>query len=86
MQDIHQWYVYKRLEHIPGSVPEPPVNHFPTFTLPLRMFWRSFLDAVAKELSYEQQLQYLERCLEMSDLEQPEEHLNSWQKLWTMIN
>jgi hypothetical protein len=63
-----QWQLYKQLELIPDSVPEQPTKR-PILTFPLQLAWKLLVDALAKELVYEQQVEYLERCLTQSQTE-----------------
>jgi hypothetical protein len=79
----NQWQLYKKLELIPDSASQP-MNKQGIITFPLQLAWKVLIDALAKELVYEQQIEYLERCLAQS---QSEFYLtnNTWQKLWSLM-
>lgn len=80
---MNQWQLYKKLELIPDSVPKQPTKKL-ILTLPLQVAWKVFIDALANELVYEQQVEYLERCLAQS---QSELYLTrkTWRKLWSLM-
>ncbi|MCU0536720.1 MAG: hypothetical protein MUD14_22765 [Hydrococcus sp. Prado102] len=80
---MNQWQLYKQLELIPDSIPKQPTKQ-PVLTLPLQLAWKVFIDALANELVYEQQVEYLERCLAQS---QSESYLTrkTWRKLWSLM-
>lgn len=81
---MNQWQIYKKLELIPDSIPEPSTKQG-ILTFPLQLAWKLLIDALAKELVYEQQVEYLERCLAQS---QSEQYLtqNTWHKLWSLMD
>ncbi len=82
----NQWQFYKDLELIPDSVLEPQASKL-AIALPLRQLWRLLIDALARELVYEQQIEYLERCWTVGDSEPfTDVSSNTWQKLWTLMN
>lgn len=80
---MNQWQLYKKLELIPDSIPKSP-NKQPVLALPLQLAWKVFIDALAKELVYEQKIEYLERCLAQS---QNDLYLTkkTWRKLWNLM-
>ena len=81
-----QWQIYKELELIPTSVPEPQANK-QTFALLVGGVWRMLIDTLARELVFEQQVEYLERCLAVNCSEPgTATRSNTWQKVWTLIN
>lgn len=60
-----QWEVYAELEEIPNTVTAPQFRQSRSAKA-LTTAWRSLLDSFCQELSYEQQMEYLERCIELN--------------------
>ena len=81
-----QWQIYKELELIPSSAIEPQANQI-TFAFGVDQVWRLLIVALTRELVYEQQIEYLERCWTL-DYFEPDTATNSntWHKLWTLMN
>lgn len=80
-----QWQTYKELELLPDSVSQQETNK--SIMLPLRAAWRLLIHALANELVFEQQIEYLERCWTLGESE-PYTAVKSktWHKLWTLMN
>ena len=60
-----QWKIYAELEEIPSAV-APPQADASTLTSALAIAWRSLLNTFCQELLYEQQVDYLERCMALN--------------------
>jgi hypothetical protein len=96
MSTQSQWKVYAELEQIPGLIAESQMTESKLIQ-PLqavgqtlsRGFSASLLNLFCRELYYEQQIEYLERCLECSQFQsQQGEKANSWrgfQKLFLAV-
>lgn len=80
-----QWQIYKELERIPDSISAPKTNKLASIP-PLRAAWRLLIDALAQELIYEQQVEYLERCWTIGQSELDNDTNNTWHKLWTLMS
>lgn len=77
------WQIYKTLELIPDVVENPQANRL-KFAFGLGQAWRLLLVALTQELVYnDQQIEYLERCWAVNELEAS---ANTLQKLWTLMN
>ncbi len=63
-----QWEVYAELEEIPNTVTAPQVRQSRNAKA-LTNVWRSLLDTFCQELLYEQQVEYLERCIALNQLQ-----------------
>lgn len=79
----NQWQLYKQLELIPDSVSQSPTKQT-VVVFPLKIVWRVLINALANELVYEQQVEYLERCLAQSQTELHPTN-NTWHSLWNLI-
>jgi hypothetical protein len=78
---MNQWQLYKELELIPDSIAERSTKGL--VLIPLQLAWKVFIDALANELVYEQQIEYLERCLaHQSDRDLTKK---TWRKLWSLM-
>lgn len=81
-----QWQNYKELELIPSSAIESQVNQI-TFAFGVAQVWRLLVVALTRELVYEQQVEYLERCWALDYFEtDTAANPNTWQKLWILMN
>lgn len=80
---IH-WQIYKKLEFLPDSLPEPSVEEG-IYLYPLRQAWRILLDVLVNELIYEQQIEFLERCLKQDILDIYTEK-KSWKKFLKLLD
>jgi hypothetical protein len=79
----NQWQLYKKLELIPDSVPQPLTKRT-VLTFPLKLVWKVLINALANELVHEQQVEYLERCWLQSQIELDLTN-NTWHKLWSLM-
>lgn len=81
-----QWQTYKKLELIPNSAPEPQANKL-TFAFGVDQVWRLLIVALTRELVYEQQVEYLERCWPL-DYFEPDTATksNTWHELWILMS
>lgn len=77
------WQLYKKLEGLPEITPEPIAE--PELTLPLRQAWKLLLNLLTQELVYEQQIEFLERCLEQ-DLIKNQRSNNFWVKFGKLLD
>lgn len=81
----NQWQNYQQLELIPRFVPNPHTNKFSLIGLTLA--WQLLLKAVTYELVDEQQVEYLERCWRLNDLEEKgNTYAKILERLWTLMN
>lgn len=80
---MNQWQLYKKLELIPNSVSQPRTKQT-ILAFPLQLAWKVLIDALANELVYEQQIDYLERCLAQNQTELCLTE-NTWHKLWSLM-
>ena len=81
----NQWQNYKQLELIPSFVPNPHSNKISL--IGLNLAWQLLLTALTYELVDEQQQEYLERCWQLSELEEKgNAHANTLERLWTLMN
>jgi hypothetical protein len=78
------WQRYKELEILPDFIPDPSIEAG-TFMYPLREAWRILLNVLADELVYEQQIEFLERCL-AQDLLEFYTDKKSWKKFLKLID
>jgi hypothetical protein len=77
------WQLYKKLEDLPEITPEPIAE--PKLTLPLRQAWKLLLNLLTQELVYEQQIEFLERCL-AQDLMKNQNSSNFWVKFGKLLD
>ncbi|GFE69758.1 hypothetical protein [Chroococcus sp. FPU101] len=77
------WQLYKKLEGLPEATPEPVAE--PELTLPLRQAWKLLIDLLTQELVYEQQIEFLERCLK-HDLMNSNKSSNFWVKFGKLLD
>ncbi|PSF37665.1 hypothetical protein C7H19_08915 [Aphanothece hegewaldii CCALA 016] len=77
------WQLYKELECLPQSIPEPTAEAA-VLTFPLREAWKVLMNVLAQELVYEQQIEFLERCLD-HELEENQPN-NFWGKFLKLID
>ncbi len=63
-----QWDIYKNLEMIPVSAPNPSrrANHFSSV---LNFGWRPLLGLLIDELVEDQRVEYLDRCWSLKEFE-----------------
>lgn len=78
------WQLYKELECLPDSILEPTAEPA-VLTFPLRTAWKVLMNVLAQELVYEQQIEFLERCLD-NDLDKKDSSKNFWGKFWRLID
>ena len=78
-----QWRAYRQLEMLSDSVPEPNTH---AFTFGLGFLWRGLLNLLAEELVEEQQVEYLDRCWALNEVEavQPSP-TTTLKQLWTLM-
>lgn len=62
METRSHWQLYRKLEGLPETMPEPS-KEAEVLTLPLRQAWKLLMTLLTQELVYEQQIEFLERCL-----------------------
>ena len=67
MSNNARWKIYAELEEIPSTVAPPQRIHS---NLTLALAWRSLLTLFCQELLYEQQVDYLERCMALNQSDQ----------------
>ncbi len=79
-----QWENYKELELLPHSIPEPQA-HKQAFAFGLERVWKVLIVALTRELVYEQQVEYLQRCWNCDRLGAESDN-DTWQQLWTLMN
>ncbi len=77
----NKWQIYQELELIPDSIPAPQATE-KTLVRPLAEVWRSLINRLTKNLSYQQKIERLEKCLARDCVQHP----NGWQKLWLFLN
>jgi hypothetical protein len=83
--NISQWKIYAELEEIPSAV-KPPQTDSSNLTSALAGAWRSLLTTFCQELLYEQQVDYLERCMTLSQSPHAKStSLNQFQKLFLAV-
>ncbi len=82
--DDAQWDMYKQMELIPGSVPNP-ASHRNPLTSGLNILWRSLLALLVDELVEEQRVEYLERCWSLNEFGEGEQSSNSLKRLWVLM-
>lgn len=81
-----QWDVYRQLELISTSIPNP-ADQSSRLTSGLNLLWRPLLDLLMAELVAEQQVEYLDRCWSLNELDEGDQSpANSLQRLWTLMN
>lgn len=81
-----QWENYKELELIPDSIPESQGDKR-AFAFGLDRVWKVLIVALTRELVYEQQVEYLQRCWDLNDLEpNTDKKSHTWQQLWILMN
>lgn len=81
-----QWQNYKELELLPNSLPKPEANK-QKFAFGLEQAWRLLIVALGRELVYEQQVEYLERCWALNCFEpDTDKNSNTWHQLWLLMN
>lgn len=81
-----QWENYKELELIPHSTPEPQGDK-QAFAFGLDWAWKVLIVALTRELVYEQQIEYLQRCWDLNDFEpNTDKKSHTWQQLWILMN
>lgn len=81
-----QWQAYKKLELVSDALPNPSANR-PGFKFGVDLIWRRLIVLLVDELvDPEQQMEYLNRCWALTDLEQPESaKANTLQRFWLLI-
>lgn len=77
-----QWQIYKELELLPDSLSAPSERKF-TGVTPLGKVWQRLIDAFAKKLSDQQQVEHLERSFARDCSFSP---IITWQIIWTFLN
>jgi len=87
---MNRWQLYKTLELIAHEVPEPQGSQSIIVTS-LRKVWRSLSIKMIQNLSEDQRLEYLERCIDKCVAVERLAVDNSrnkvfWQALWTFLN
>ena len=81
-----QWEKYKELELIPSSISEPQTDK-QAFAFGLERVWKVLIVALTRELVYEQQVEYLQRCWNLNDFEPNiDKKSHTWQQLWILMN
>jgi hypothetical protein len=79
----YRWHIYRRLELISDSVPEP---HSSAFKFGLGFLWRGLLSLLAAELVDEQRVEYLDRCWARDETElMHQSPTATLQRLWTLM-
>lgn len=82
--DNTHWNVYRQLELIPDTVPDPQADA--GFNFGLDRIWGKLLSLLADELVEEQQVEYLERCFALNESGQGEKSASSTlQRLWVLM-
>lgn len=80
-----QWNVYRQLELIPESIPNP-ADH-PRFISAINLLWRPLLALLVDELVEEQRVEYLDRCWLLDEFgEREPSPSSSLQRLWTLMS
>lgn len=80
---VSQWQLYKQLELIPDSVPNPQTHS----KLGLSWVWRSLIELLIDELIDEQEVDYLERCWTLEESEAVQQSPSkTLQRLWILMN
>jgi hypothetical protein len=86
LNNSDRWQTYKQLELISDRVSKPQANQ-PRFLFGLDLAWHTILSLLIAELIEEQQVEYLERCWRLDEVEQNQENNSHfWQRLWTLMN
>jgi hypothetical protein len=81
-----QWKIYKQLEMIPNSIPNP-FNRANYFNSALNLGWRPLLNLLIDELIEEQRVDYLERCWSSNEFEEDKKsQSNSLHKFFVLIS
>ncbi len=85
-KDGSQWSVYRKLELIPESVPDPSGK--PNYGISaFRLCWRKLLHLMIDELVEEERVEYLDRCWALDEFGQGEQSpTGSLQRLWMLMN
>lgn len=78
-----QWQTYKQLELLPDSAPSPR-SAVPAVIA--GWFWQKLLDLLMDELVEEQQIEYLDRCWQLTVTEQSDQQASTLKRLWTLMN
>lgn len=82
-----QWKVYQQLELIPETIPDPARQSNPLVSGLNSFLWRPLLALLMEELILEQQMEYLERCWFLNQLDEQQQPLaHSLQRFWSLIN
>jgi hypothetical protein len=83
-----QWALYKQLELIPPSTPNPYDRSIP-LAFAFNPAWRSLLRSLLDELVQEQQIEYLDRCWALNAFGKNHDDSTvskSLHKLWVLMS
>ncbi|WP_143467486.1 hypothetical protein [Leptolyngbya ohadii] len=82
--DESRWHLYKQLELLPASVPNPANKDNP-FAIGLNALWRPLLGLLMDELVEEQQVEYLDRCWALNEWGEDQNSASSLRRLWVLM-
>jgi len=79
-----QWQVYKQLELIPETIPDPRKAGI-AFTFGCGWVWKNLLQLAASELIEDQQIKYLQRCWTINEPGQIKTSTPGLFRLWLLM-